>query len=240
MTSALLYTINTLETFYNIFVSTVYFYYFCGMGMENEYQNIIEKASELFSHYGIKSVTMDDISRELGISKKTLYKYVANKDDLVDHYIAFTTEKRKCNVDEIKKQNFNAIEELLAVNEHVIEMLKNYNPSTDFDLKKYYPDRYRKLRERRQHNMFLAVKENIVKGKQEGLYRRELDEDIIAKVHVSRIENSFANEMFTIDELTSWRFIREMMIYHIHGIANPEGIRFFYKKLKAFEHKDHE
>lgn len=205
--------------------------------MNEEYKHIIEKASELYNQYGIKSVTMDDVARELGMSKKTLYKYVANKDDLVDHFVDFLTKRRKCNVEEIKKQNLNAIEELFAVNEHVIEMLQNYNPSMEFDLKKYYPDHYTKLRERRRKNMYEAVRENIQKGKEGGLYRKDLDEDIIARVHVSRIENSFANEMFTIQELTSWRFIREMMIYHIHGIANGEGIKFFNRKLKEFEDK---
>ncbi|MFW5916131.1 MAG: hypothetical protein ACOCTM_01520, partial [Bacteroidota bacterium] len=90
---------------------------------------------------------------------------------------------------------------------------------------------------RRQSNMYQAVIENIEKGKSEGLYRRELNEDIIARVHVSRIENSFANEMFTIEELTSWKFIREMMMYHVHGIASDKGIKFFNIKLKEFENK---
>lgn len=205
--------------------------------MNQEYQHIIEKASELYNQYGIKSITMDDIARELGMSKKTLYKYVSNKDDLVDQFVEYLAKGRKCYVEDIKNQNLNAIEELVEVNEYVIEMLKNYNPSTYFDLKKYYPDQYRKLRELRRNNMFQAVKENIIKGKKEGIYRKELNEDIIARVHVSRIENSFANEMFTIQELTSWKFIREMMIYHIHGIANKEGIQFFHKKLKEFENK---
>ncbi|MBS3769601.1 MAG: TetR/AcrR family transcriptional regulator [Bacteroidales bacterium] len=205
--------------------------------MNQEYQHIIEKTSELYNQYGIKSITMDDVARELGMSKKTLYKYVSNKDDLVDHFVEYLTENRNCNVEEIKKQKLNAIEELVEVNEYVIEMLKNYNPSTDYDLKKYYPDHYRKLRKLRQNNMYQAVKENIMKGKDEGLYRQELDEDIISRVHVSRIENSFANEMFTIQELTSWKFIREMMIYHIHGIANAEGVKIFYNKLKEFENK---
>ncbi|MFP4621592.1 MAG: TetR/AcrR family transcriptional regulator [Bacteroidales bacterium] len=205
--------------------------------MNKEYQHIIEKASDLYNQYGIKSVTMDDVARELGMSKKTLYKYVANKDDLVDHFVGHLTEIRKCNFADIRKQDLNAIEELFAVNEHVIEMLKNYNPSTEFDLKKYYPDQYKKLRSRRQSNMYQAVIENIEKGKSEGLYRRELNEDIIARVHVSRIENSFANEMFTIEELTSWKFIREMMMYHVHGIASDKGIKFFNIKLKEFENK---
>jgi AcrR family transcriptional regulator len=207
------------------------------MLLDQEYQNIIETVARLYQQYGIRSITMDDVARELGMSKKTLYNYVANKDDLVKHYIEHVTWQRRCNVDYIKEQNLNAIEELFEVNEHVVEMLKNYNPSTEYDLKKYYPHHYHRLREIRRTNMFQAVKENMQKGKSEGLYRGEMDEDILARVHVSRIENSFANEMFDITELTSWRFIREMMIYHVRGIANERGVEFFYSKLKEFDDK---
>jgi len=207
------------------------------MSSDQEYQNIIEKVSQLYEQYGIKSVTMDDVSRELGMSKKTLYNYVSNKDDLVRHYVEYVTHQRRCNVEDIKNQNLNAIEELFEVNWHVIQMLKHYNPSTDYDMKKYYPHHYHRLREIRQQNMLQAVRENIIKGKQEGLYRQDLNEDIIARVHVSRIENSFANEMFDISEMISWRFIREMMIYHVRGIANDKGVNFFDRKLKDFENK---
>ena len=207
------------------------------MILDQEYQNIIETVARLYQQYGIRSVTMDDVARELGMSKKTLYNYVANKDDLVKHYIEHVTWQRRCNVDYIKEQNLNAIEELFEVNEHVVDMLKNYNPSTEYDLKKYYPHHYHRLREIRRNNMFQAVKENMQKGKSEGLYREEMDEDILARVHVSRIENSFANEMFDVTELTSWRFIREMMIYHVRGIANERGVEFFYRKLKEFDEK---
>lgn len=83
--------------------------------------------------------------------------------------------------------------------------------------------------------MYQAVLANIQKGKKEGLFRSELNEDIIARVHVSRIENSFANEMFSIEELTSKEFIVEMMEYHIRGIASKKGIEFFEGKMKEFK-----
>lgn len=216
---------------------TEYKYTLRYMSSDQEFQNIIEKVSQLYEQYGIKSVTMDDVARELGMSKKTLYNYVSNKDDLVSHYVEYVTDQRRCNVEEIQKQDLNAIEELFEVNWHVIQMLKHYNPSTDYDLKKYYPQHYLKLREIRQNNMLQAVKENIARGKKEGLYRQELDEDIIARAHVSRIENSFANELFDISEMISWRFIREMMVYHVRGIANDKGVDFFHRKMKEFEKK---
>ncbi len=199
--------------------------------MEKEFENIVEKVSNLYQKYGIKSVTMDDVSRELGISKKTLYAYVANKEELVEKFIEYKTDQKRCNVEWIQEQELNAIEELLAVNEHVVEMLKNFNPSTEYDLKKYYPELYKNLRKHRMDSMYKAVLSNIEKGKKEGYYRTELNGEIIAKIYVSRIENSFESEMFTLEELTSAKFINEMMIYHIRGIANKKGIDFLEKKL---------
>lgn len=199
--------------------------------MEKEFENIVEKVSNLYQKYGIKSVTMDDVSRELGISKKTLYAYVANKEELVEKFIEYKTDQKQCNVKWIQEQELNAIEELLAVNQQVVEMLKNFNPATEYDLKKYYPGLYTKLRKHRMDSMYKAVRSNIEKGKKEGFYRAELNGEIIAKIYVSRIENSFESEMFTLDELTSETFINEMMIYHIRGIANKKGIDFLEKKL---------
>ncbi|MFO8236046.1 MAG: TetR/AcrR family transcriptional regulator [Bacteroidales bacterium] len=205
--------------------------------MNEEFKFIIDKVSSLYLQYGIRSVTMDDVAKELGMSKKTLYNYVTNKDDLVNHFVDYLLNERLCNVRKIQQENNNAIEELFKVNEFVIEMLKNYNPSTEYDLKKYYPQYYTKIREHRRTNMYQAVLENIRKGKKEGLFRSELNENIIAKVHVSRIENSFANEMFKIEELTSREFVLEMMGYHIRGIASKKGIEFFESKMKEFKIK---
>lgn len=199
--------------------------------MEKEFENIVEKVSNLYQKYGIKSVTMDDVSRELGISKKTLYAYVANKEELVEKFIEYKTDQKRCNVKWIQEQKLNAIEELLAVNQQVVEMLKNFNPATEYDLKKYYPGLYTRLRKQRMDSMYKAVFSNIEKGKKEGFYRAELNGEIIAKIYVSRIENSFESEMFSMDELTSETFINEMMIYHIRGIANKKGIDFLEKKL---------
>jgi AcrR family transcriptional regulator len=205
--------------------------------MNEEFKYIIEKVIELYQKYGIKSVTMDDVARELGMSKKTLYRYVSNKDDLVGYFVDHIQSRRKCNVDIIKEKDLNAIEELLEVNEQVIQMLKNYNPSTEYDLKKYYPQHYERIRKVRRDNMYKAVVENIKKGKKEQLFRPNLNEDIISRVHVSRIENSFANEMFTIEELTSRDFVTEMMEYHIRGIASKKGIEFFERKMKEIGEK---
>ena len=80
-------------------------------------------------------------------------------------------------------------------------------------------------------NMFRAVENNINKGKKEGIFRKEINAEIIAKVYVSRVENSFCSEIFSIEELTTEEFINEMMIYHIRGIASKKGIDFLENKM---------
>jgi AcrR family transcriptional regulator len=203
--------------------------------MTHKFMKIINKASELYKQYGIKSVSMDDIARESGISKKTLYKCFSHKDDLIEGFVHYISQARKCEVDKIVHRKLNAIEEFIGINEHIMDTLKIYNPSTDYDLKKYYPNLYNQLRENRRTKMFQVCKNNLIKGKREQLYRTDLDEDIVARILVSRIENSFANEMFTRHELISWKFAREMMKYHIYGIANEKGIKFFERKLDQME-----
>lgn len=196
-----------------------------------EFDDIVVKVSSIYQKYGIKSVTMDDVARELGVSKKTLYSFVTNKEELVEKFIAYQMHERKRSVNKVFSEGLNAIDELLEVNKHVIEMLKSYNPATEYDLRKYYPHLYSKLRVKRMENMYNAILRNIEKGKAEGLFRAELKSEIIARVHVSRIESGFSSEVFSIEELTSEQFVNEMMIYHIRGIANSKGIELLENRI---------
>jgi AcrR family transcriptional regulator len=193
--------------------------------MEEEFRNILEKVRCLYLKYGIKSITMDDVSRELCISKKTLYQYVTDKSDLVAKVLDLELKRRSYDFNTNGKEFGNAIEELILVNKHVINLLKEYNPSTAYDLKKYYPDLFKKFQEQRLKEMFNWVLNNIKRGKKEGLYRNEHDEHIIAKLFVHRNEVLIIeSDTFDLNEFTSNKFISEMIIYHIRGIATEKGI----------------
>ena len=206
--------------------------------MDEELKQILLKVRELYMRYGIKSITMDDVARSLSISKKTLYKHVRDKDDLVGKVvgqeIAIQHDESKC----IQGANLNAIEELLVVSKKVNHKLKQHNPSTEYDLKKYYPEHYQILLNARQERMHANIVGNIKKGKEEGFFRDDLDEDIIAKLQVLRIEAMMENEVFSIDEFTSPKFFQEVFVYHIRGIANEKGIAFLENKLKDFNIDD--
>ena len=104
--------------------------------MERELNNILDRVIILYRKYGIKSITMDDVARELGISKKTLYQYVDDKNELVNKAVMHDIDRHFYNINCIKNKNLNAIDELLEINRYLTVMLKDYNPSWDYDLKK--------------------------------------------------------------------------------------------------------
>src|ERR1035438_2057262 len=193
--------------------------------MEEKSLYIVEKVRKLYQQYGIKSVTMDDVARHLCISKKTLYEYFQDKEDLVRSVVLLDHERMDRFFGEISKRNLNAVEELLEVYKLIHNMFRDYNPSMEYDIRKYYPDLYNNIRKIRRKRMFETVYHNLQKGKTEGLYRKELNSKIIAKLHVLRIENMTENDFFSVEEITSFKFFHEIFFYHVHGILNQQGRR---------------
>jgi AcrR family transcriptional regulator len=199
---------------------------------------IIEKATELYNHVGIKSITMDDVARELGISKKTLYQYVTDKKDLVKQVCEHELVKKREAFMKIHRGNQNAIEEIIEVNKLLLRLIKEYNPTKFYDLKKYYPDIYDMIRQDQRDNMYRSMIANLKKGKKEGLFRKDLDENVIAKLYISRVEYPLESDLLTPEEFTSPSFITQSFIYHIHGIANEKGLKIVEKDMKEIRQND--
>ena len=107
--------------------------------MDNVFQNIIQTAADLYKKYGIKSVTMDDVARECMISKKTLYKYVKDKNDLLQHALHYEFSKHGKIFHAITEKGLNAIEEVFEIHKNLVKTLKKHNPVIEHDLIKYYP-----------------------------------------------------------------------------------------------------
>jgi len=131
--------------------------------------------------------------------------------------------------------NLNAIEQLLEIANCVVMMLKEYSPASEYDLKKYYPDLYIRLRDLKRNHMLSFIRENLVKGKQEGIYRPEINVDIISKLNISLIDNMVDNEIITINEFLDPKFLFEFFIYHIRGIANGKGLAILETQLGNYE-----
>lgn len=204
--------------------------------MNEELKNILLKVRELYMKYGIKSITMDDVARELGISKKTLYQYVIDKDDLVGKFIDNEIALRMEGICKCFRIGLNAIEELFEISIFMNRLMRDQNPATEYDLKKYYPQHFQKTLKARREGIYNYILLNLKKGINEGLYRKEMNREIIAKLYLSRTEdNSHLNDMFTTEEFTSMKLFVEILTYHIRGIATEKGIIVLEKKLKELE-----
>lgn len=203
--------------------------------MEPRTLHILKQARKLYGRYGIKSVTMDDVSRHLCISKKTLYEHFKDKEDLVRSILLLEHDIHLEIHREILSKNLNAVEELLEVYNLIHARFREYNPSMEYDIRKYYPDLYISIREVRRKVMLESFLNNMHKGKKEGLYRKEMNERIIAKLHVFRVENLYENDLFSIEELISLDVYHELFVYHLHGILSAKGLTFFEKNFKKFK-----
>jgi DNA-binding XRE family transcriptional regulator len=203
--------------------------------MNEELKNILLKVRELYMKYGIKSITMDDVARELGISKKTLYQFVTDKDDLVGKFIDNEMALRQEEICKCFGKGFNSIEELFEISIFMNKLVRDQNPATEHDLKKYYPQHFQKTIKARREGIYNYILQNLKKGIKEGLYRKDMDIEIIAKLYLSRTENNQLNELFTVEEFTSLKPFIEVLSYHIRGIATEKGILVLEKKVKELE-----
>ena len=190
--------------------------------MSEEQKKLVEKVSVLYLIYGIKSVTMDDVAKHLGISKKTLYTIVKDKDELVSLVVDGQIEMHKQHDSALKGKEINALEEMLLVFEWVSELLRNMNPSYQYDMNKYYPELSAKFISFKENQLYDNIKENFIKGKKEGIYRPEINEDIIARMNSERNLSMFRNN----ENMQSWikhDNFQEIFLYHIHAVLSDKG-----------------
>ena len=205
---------------------------------ESLHDRIIENAAELYNKVGIKSISMDDVARELGISKKTLYQHISDKKELVRKVCEYELKKKRKAFMQIAERSRNAVEEIIEVNKLVLHLIKDHSPTKFYDLKKYYPDIYKQIRREQRENMFRAMVANLRKGKEEGLFREDLDEVVIAKLYISRVEYPLESDLLSAEEFTSPRFIIQSFIYHIHGIANEKGLELVESYMNQIRQND--
>mgnify|MGYP006283885303 CR=1 FL=1 len=198
-------------------------------------ERILNSALSLYSKYGIKSITMDDLCRELGISKKTLYQHVDDKQDLIRKVIGHEIEMQRNAMEQMFRSEMNAIDELMHVNKHIHLSQSIHSPTFYFDLKKYYPDIYNEWIEYKRNKMYEMIMRNLNKGIAEGLFRKDMDARIISKLHVARVEMMHASTIIEEEEYSTATFIDEIFNYHIHGICNDHGLKYFRMKLDQTE-----
>jgi len=198
----------------------------------DQFNRIIESALNLFMREGVKTVNMDDISSFMGISKKTLYQYVNNKADLVEKAFRLYQSRILGMISNIQEKNENAIDELFEIDEKLCLMLKNRPPRLINNLKKYYPNVWEILDEIKKKHLFTCITENMDRGKEQGLYRNDVNSNIIAKLMMNTVDALVNDATFPLTQYDFKSLLKENRIYHIRGIATDKGIKYLEQKLK--------
>ncbi len=197
----------------------------------NEDQKILARIIPSIMRLGVRSVTMQQIAQELGISKKTLYLHFENKADMVHKAIEFYIEMEKEAIDEITDVDKNAIEEFVEIGRYVIKHLRQVNPTGAYDLKRLYPQTWELFEE---HKLFIAstIQTNLEKGIEQGWYRNDFNIEIITRLYVSKIDSIIDINVFPAYFSKADVYI-ELLKYHIHGVASETGETYFNQYLNS-------
>ncbi|OQX77820.1 MAG: hypothetical protein B6D61_06570 [Bacteroidetes bacterium 4484_249] len=197
---------------------------------DEKYNLIIEGAYNIFTESGLRNVSMDDISRSLGISKKTLYQFVDNKVDLLKKINIYIERLIINRIEELDKMELNAIDVLLEMSKIANAKHFKINPKITFEFRKYYPQVFNDYIGIKRDLIVNHIKKNIDKGINEGLYRPELNKDIVAQLYFQKIEDFHKLENVDFESFSYEKVFEVMFENHIRGIANSKGIEYFEKR----------
>jgi AcrR family transcriptional regulator len=201
---------------------------------------IIRRSERMFLRLGMRSVTMDDIARELGISKKTLYQYFDNKDALVEAVISTHVDLEQQAIESICATATDALDEIRNIGAFITATIEDVSPGALYDLQKYYHKSWELLMRRQDEQVTDCIVKNLQRGVKEGLYREDLNPEIIAKIYAK-------STYMVVDEISqpASKFSRRQLIwelhnYHVHGVATPEGLALweqYNREIKYYDFK---
>lgn len=200
--------------------------------MDEKLELILSESVRLFKKNGIRSVTMDDIAKEMGMSKKTIYQYFANKTELVEQVLNYMLESLNVVCIREEQAGMNAIDVLLAVSRNVSRQMKDMNPINAFELQKYYPAIYRAFVVKKREHVFDQIKRNFTQGISEGIYRTDLDVELVARLYIQKLVDVHDPEFLESVNFGFEKVFQVMFDNHIRGIANAEGLAYYEKQIQ--------
>ncbi len=194
--------------------------------------NIIEKANTLFRTYGFRGVTVDDICKECGISKKTIYNYYSDKQSLANETIKYHYNNLHKEIKEIIDLSDNSIETFFKISSHFRETLNDTTPLFVHDLKKFHPDLYNNHQDYKENLFEKSLQKVLVKGKSEGFIRDDINDTIVSKLRIEMIEIGFNQDVFPLKKY-NYRDIQLISFdLFLRGIVTTDGLNVYEKILK--------
>jgi TetR/AcrR family transcriptional regulator, cholesterol catabolism regulator len=197
---------------------------------------ILQGAEELFFRYGIKSVTMDDIAKHLAISKKTIYQFFEDKNEMVETLMTQSLRKDECEFKQIQADSENVIVEVFNMMKHMGNMFSKVNPNIFYDLQKYHPNAWKQFKVFKHECMAKMVEDSIERGIKEGLVRSDLNAKVLARLRIEEVEMGLNSEIFPPDKFKMLDVQLAMIDHFLHGICTIKG----HKMINKFKQVNEE
>ncbi len=192
-------------------------------------QRIQSRAMDLFMKYGIRSVSMDDIATQLGISKKTIYQYFADKNELVLAVVGEDIRDLQENCIKCGANATNAIEEIFLTMEMIQELLMNMNPMVLYDLQKFHFEAYKKWIEHKNNFLLVSIENNIRNGIKEGYYRPDLNVEVLSRFRLESMLIPFNIEIFQPGKYSLVDVTLQLLEHFLFGLVTEKGYRLIVK-----------
>ena len=192
-------------------------------------ERILIKAEELFMQFGIRSVSMDDIANNLGMSKKTLYQYYADKDELVDAVVDGHIQIIQTDCVGCRQDARDAIHEIFITMERIMEEFNNMNPMVLFDLEKFHFNSYRRFKEHKDKFMARIIRDNIEWGIKDEIYRPDMNVDVMTKFRIETMMLPFNVGVFPPGKYQLAALSEEIILHFVHGLATIKGQKLIQK-----------
>jgi AcrR family transcriptional regulator len=180
---------------------------------------------------GLRQVTMDDLATQLGISKKTIYQYYKDKDDLVKAIVGFELKSHQIMCHNCESKAENAVHEMFLVMETIKEMAKTMNPGTLMELEKYFPSAFDIIKKHKEEFFLSLIKGNINKGIQQGFYRSDLEVDILSKFRLETIFIPFNLNIYPLSKFDTVNVHAQLMEHFVYGLMTVKG----YEEMQAYK-----
>lgn len=192
--------------------------------LETVKEKILQKAAEMFLQIGVKSVTMDEIAAELGMSKKTIYAHFPTKTKLIEATTFYVFEEISNGIDQIKSKHKNPIEEHFVIKNFALRHLKNEKSSPQFQLQKYYPALFGVVKDKQQTLLEGLIKSNLDRGVKEGYYRKEIDVPFICRIYFIEIMGIKDRDLFPESQFRTPELVEKHLEYHLRAIVTEKGL----------------
>ncbi len=193
---------------------------------------ILEGAWQLFLTYGIRNVSMDEIAKHIGMSKKTIYQYFSDKDDLVYQLMQIGMNEQTKQMREIAESSENVIEELHRIMVKTKEMFSQMNPLLLFELRKYHPKAWEVFNQCKDGEMKDHIVQTLRKGINQGVFRSNIDVEILARMRMEVVQLVFDAKVFPPTQFNFWEVNEQLFEHFLYGIITLKGLTLLnqYKK----------